>query len=654
MTMMTMAAVTEPSRSKVADPVAAVNSAATSGTETGEYNGQYGDHSDWSDTIVEFLNSTQDARMLSERCRDYYDGKQWTPEQVKALKARKQAPIVNNRIKTKLNGLLGLTSVRKGDPKAYPRNVDHDSESAEAVTDGLRFAADKCTLNATFLECADNFFCEGYTGVNIVTETAPNGDTDVVVDHIPWDRIFFDPFSRKHDFSDAGGKGFGIWMDEKDIIRTFPDADPDALSITTGQPGDTFEDRPKWYYNAGKRRRFLVLTHYRKVEGTWCLAIYTQSGFLIPPFPSPYVDEWGNPECPLEFEHAYIDRENNRYGEIASFLDLQDEINHRRSKALFLLSQRQTFGNRGAVKDITKAKRELAKPDGHLEVGQGEFNKDFGILPTGDMAQGQLDLLQEAKAEMDAGSFNAQLSGERQVGELSGVAIMRLQNAGMTDIIKLFENFGAFKLRVYKQMWCRIRQSWTAEKWVRVTDDENKLRWVGFNIDQTLRDQLQEIMDDESKPHAMRLGASAQMIMLEKQNPQALEQVVKTKNRPVELDMDIILDEAYDTANVSQEQLDAILKYGVQGGFDIIDLLEISNITGKDKLIEKINNRKQEAAKAQQDAPPDPQTTYLTAKAKEAEASAAGKAADAQQTQLETQILQQTGGTIPFKGNVSV
>lgn len=639
--------------SKVKDPVAAVNSAANGGTES-NYDGAYGDHCDWSDTVVEFLNNTQDARMLSERCRDYYDGRQWTPEQVQALKKRKQAPIVNNRIKIKLNGLLGLTSVRKGDPKAYPRNVEHDSQSAEACTDALRFAADKTVLNSTFLECADNFFCEGYTGVNVVTETAPNGDTDVVVDHIPWDRIFFDPFSRKHDFSDAGGKGFGIWMDEKDIVRTFPDANPDALSLIAGTAGDTFEDRPKWYYNAGKRRRFLVLTHYRKVDGVWCLAIYTQGGFLIEPAPSPYVDEWGIPNCPLEFEHAYIDRDNNRYGEIASFLDLQDEINHRRSKALFLLSQRQTFGNRGAVKDINKAKRELAKPDGHLEVGQGEFNKDFGILPTGDMAEGQFNLLQEAKAEMDAGSFNAQLSGERQVGELSGVAIMRLQNAGMTDIIKLFENFGSFKLRVYKQMWCRIRQSWTAEKWVRVTDDEDKLRWVGFNIDQTYGEQLQEIMDDESKPHAMRLGASAQMIALEKANPDMLNQVVKTKNRPAELDMDIILDEAYDTANVSQEQLDAILKYGIQGGLDIVDLLEISNITGKDKLIEKINNRKQEAAKAAQDAPPDPQAAYLTSKAKEADASAASKAADAQQTQLENAQLQAVPpGMVPFKGNVS-
>lgn len=159
-------------------------------------------------------------------------------------------------------------------------------------------------------------------------------------------------------------------------------------------------------------------------------------------------------------------------------------------------------------------------------------------------------------------------------------------------------------------------------------------------------------MDDTSKPRAMRLGASAQMIQLEQTNPQALEQIVQTKNNPAELDMDIVLDEQYDTANVSQEQLDAILKYGAQNAFDIIDLLELSNITDKDKLIEKIQNRKLEAAKTAQSTPPDPQATFLNAKADEAKASAATKAADAEQTQIENQLLQQTGA-VPFKGTVS-
>lgn len=626
--------------------------------------------------VDDFMMLTNDARALSERCRDYYDGKQWTPEQVAALKRRKQAPTVNNRIKVKHNGLLGLTSIRKGDPKAYPRNVDSDSDSSEAVTDGLRFAADKTMLNSTFLECADNFFCEGYTGVHVTVEQIPRGDVDVVVEHIPWDRIFFDPYSRKHDFADARGKGFGVWMDEDDVRLAFPDAPDDAFNVKSEAYDETFEDKPRWFTKSGKRNRVLVITHYIRKGEDWFLAIYTGSTFLLEPMPSPYTDEYGIPECPLEFEHAYVDRENNRYGELVSFLDLQDEINHRRSKALFLLSQRQTYGNRGAVTDIKKVKRELAKPDGHLEVGQGEYGKDFGILPTGDMSQGQLALLQEAKQEMDSQSYSAQLAGERQQGDLSGVALQRLQQSNITELIKLFENFSAFKLRVYRQMWHRIRQFWTEEKWIRVTDDEDKLRWVGFNVSMTMQKFLEQTMDDDSLPREMRLGASAQLIQLERTNPEGLQEVIEVKNRPTELDMDIILNESYDTINVSQEQLDAILKFGAQGQFDIIDLLEISNVTGKDRLIEKLENRRKEAAEAQAQGAgaPDPQMLFAQGQAMKDQADAAKKVAEAEeikvetlkkaaetketeanteQTQLENEIVRLNTG-MPYKGSINI
>lgn len=606
------------------------------------------------DVVREFLETTQEARALSERCRDYKDGKQWTDAQIKELKRRKQAPIVNNRIKVKHQGLLGLMSLRKADPKAYPRNQsDADNGAAEAATDGLRYVAERGRFTAASVKAADNFFCEGYCGVHICGEMNRRGEIDIVIDPIDWDRIFFDPYSTKPDFSDARDKGFMVWMDERDILAKFPDAAEsgalDGLDIDTDT---TFEDKPTWHRKAGRYTRHLVATHYFQRGDDWYLAIYTGSGFLMKPQPSPYTDEFGSTECPLEFQHAYIDRNGNRYGELASFLDLQDEINHRRSKALFLNSQRQTFGNRGSINDIKKAKRELAKPDGHLEVGQGEFGKDFGILPTGDMAQAQFELLQEAKSEIDAQSYNAQNAGARQQGDISGVAIKRLTDNGIIELNTLFDGLSDLQVRVHRQCWNRIRQYWDEEKWVRVTDDHKDLKFIGFNVPVTMKEYLQDIMDDDSKPAAMRLGASAQMIMYEQSQPDALEQVIMVQNKPAELDMDIILDQTFDSVNASQEQLDAIIEFGAASQFDIIDLLEISNITGKDKLIERLEKRRAEAAEAAQNGPPDPQAEYLSAKAREADANVEVKKQDATQTAIENERLQQTP-VVPFKGTVS-
>jgi hypothetical protein len=551
--------------------------------------------------VDEFITLTQDARSLSERCRDYVDGKQWTAEEAAKLRRRKQAPIVNNRIKVKHQGLLGLTVVRKSEPKAYPRN-QHDSGAAEAATDGLRYVADRAHFDGVKLEVVDDFFCEGYGGVEIGVEQTKKGDINITIERLPWDRIYYDAHSRKRDFSDARYKGYIIWFDEDDLLQMFPDANPDEIMQQLGSQGTTFDDRPLWGASELNRRRYMVAKHYYKYNGQWYYCIFTGAGFLKEPEVVPFVDEDGEPVCPMELASGYIDRENNRYSEISTFLDLQDEINHRRSKALFLLSQRQTYGNRGAVKDINKAKAELAKPDGHLEVDTGEYGKDFGVLPTGDMAQGQVDLLQEAKAEIDAQSYNAQLSGQRQAGDLSGIAIQRLQQSGVTELNGLFQSLTDWELRVYKQCWWRIRQFWTKEKWVRVTDSQKDLRWVGFNTAVTMQQYLQETMDNEALDLPLRLGASAQMIMLEQQNPQALQQVVEVRNQTAEMDMDIILDQSFDTINIQAEQLDALLKYGAANQMDIVDLIDLSNITGKDDLIERINKRKQDAAQAAQGA----------------------------------------------------
>ena len=49
----------------------------------------------------EFEDSTNEARALSEKARDYRDLKQWTGEQLEELKRRKQAPLVIPKIPAK-------------------------------------------------------------------------------------------------------------------------------------------------------------------------------------------------------------------------------------------------------------------------------------------------------------------------------------------------------------------------------------------------------------------------------------------------------------------------------------------------------------------------------------------------------------------------
>ena len=211
-------------------------------------------------------------------------------------------------------------------------------------------------------------------------------------------------------------------MDVETLIETFNIKKDEQDSIL--QDGgfmqsiyETFSDRPTWVDRKNKRVR--VCQHYFKKNGVWHVCHFMHDRFLVEPSPVKYVDEDGIPVNPIEAVSAYIDRENNRFGEVRYLIDLQDEINHRRSKYLFMLSNRQTIGRKGAIDDIPSMKRELSKPNGHVEY-KGEKG-DFDILGTNDMADAQYRLLQESIDQIGSKSFSAPLSGGTKA-DLSGKA----------------------------------------------------------------------------------------------------------------------------------------------------------------------------------------------------------------------------------------
>ena len=585
--------------------------------------------------VDRFLNDTEEARELAEKCRDYFDHKQLTEEEAAKIKARGQAPIVVNRVRPKIKGLVGLYGLRSSDPKAYPRTKKHE-KSSHAITDALRFVADNTGFQDLKLDVAEEFFIEGYSGADVNVNKKKNGEIEINIDHIPWDRIYYDPHSRKKDFSDARYMGMYMWMYADEAKEKFPDANIDELMAGNHRTDETTEDRPRWIDT--KQGRIRVAVHFYIHKSTWHMAIFTEGGWLMEPQESPYLDDEGDPTNPIELVSANVDRDNRRYGEVAGFLDQQDEINHRRSKFLFMNSSRQTFGRRGAVKDVKALKRELAKPNGHVEFDGEEFGKDFGLIPTNDMSRAQIDLYLDAKAEMDSVSFNAQLAGERQQGDLSGIAIEKLQSAGTVELNQDYTLLSAWEKRIYRQVWGRIKQHWTDEKWVRVTDDQNNLRWVGLNGQITAQEFLEEIINDESRPLTERRQAAATYQAFIQTNDPRLNEVVGVRNEVAELDVDIILEQSFDSVNIQQEQFRAIVQFAQGGDIDVLELIELSELRGKEELIEKIEARRQKAAEAAGNVA-DLEAQGEKAKMMKTLAEADEKQSSAMQKKIENQLL---------------
>ncbi|MCZ2917044.1 hypothetical protein NYY62_19130, partial [Acinetobacter baumannii] len=102
--------------------------------------------------------------------------------------------------------LRGFERRVRSDPKAFPRNPD-DEQGAEAATDCLRFVGDQNAFNQVRSQVYENFLIEGAGGVDVVVEQTPNDPRKIILRHVPWYQLFWDPHSARKDFSDAKYKG---------------------------------------------------------------------------------------------------------------------------------------------------------------------------------------------------------------------------------------------------------------------------------------------------------------------------------------------------------------------------------------------------------------------------------------------------------------
>lgn len=538
----------------------------------------------------EFENSTIEYRSDAETNRDYYDNKQYTDEDIRILKARKQPIITFNLIKRTIDSLLGLEQQSRTDPKALPRTPKHEKD-AEGCTDAIRYVIDNNDFDQIASEAFRSLLVEGVEGAEI--QVVEKKDSyEIKIYNVSWDRMFWDVHSRKLDFSDAKYKGVVIWMDYEDA-RAKKNWDQEAveMAITTmdSLSTDTHDDKPiKWNDNARKRIRVCLINFIE--DGVWHYAYFTKGANLTEPKPIEYMDEDDNPQCFLEFQSAYIDREGNRYSYTSALRSPQDEVNKRRSKALHLINVRQTFGNAMVGLDANQLKEEMAKPDGHVDMKNGKFGEDFGIIPTTDMAQGNFQLLQEAKDAFNVVGANTSVTGKED-RVMSGRAEMMRQQAGVRELSPVMDAHRHWKKRIYRQIWNRVRQYWNEERWIRVTDDEKNLKWVGLNRPETVRERLEqenpEILQ-EVDPNDPRLEQPAYPI--------------KLMNNIAELDVDILIEEAPDVATIQEEQFQLITQMyqanPQQVPFEAV--VELSSMRNKEAFLEKIKGDPQVQAEQAQ------------------------------------------------------
>lgn len=546
--------------------------------------------------------SSHAARREARDARRYYDGDQLTEAEREEIRRSGQMPGVFNRVRRKVDWLLGLELQGRTDPRAYPRSPKHQ-QGADAATDAIRFVADQQDWDKKRSRAWENMLIEGVGGVEIIHEfSPPMRQPEIKINVYPADRIFYDPHSVEADFSDARYMGAVIWSDADELARQYPDAAEAIItSVTDSGSGDDYGDKPAWrVWSDPKRRRVrVVLMHYRE-GGRWHWVQFVRGG-IIEHGASEYVDEQGRSLCPMELVSAYVGHDGERYGVVRDMFAVQDEINVRRRRGVALLNERQTVAVRGVV-EARALKSALRDPRGHIELDPAAAEaaaavglRPFEILPTGDMAAGNLQMLQEAKSEIDLMGANSGLAG-KDAGSQSGRAIMARQQGGLIEIAPLTERLSDFTRRVYRQIWMRIRQFWRAETWVRVTDDDRNMRFVGLNRQITLADRLAQIPPEQAQAFAALHGITP--------GDPRLQAVVDVENNVEEMDVDILIEEAPDAVTLESETFQQIVNIAtsVPGAVPPDVLIEMApglRRDVKDKLMERLEQQQQAAQQGQ-------------------------------------------------------
>jgi hypothetical protein len=548
---------------------------------------------DWADEHARLVtmfeeseDATRDNSQKAERDVDYYDGKQWTEDQARTLRKRGQAALMDNHIKPKIRFLQGLEQSKRTEPKASPRtpNAEQDSNSC---TDALRFVCDQNKFNKIRSKVFKDILAAGWGGYEVTAEQRPGRENPVIIiRRCPWDRMGWDPYSAEDTFEDCAHRFLVRWMDRSEAIAEYGDQAGQVFdeTVTFGNVGGMFDDKPKqtaWISRSNGRWRVRVVQlYYRHFETDQiCFAEFTRGG-LLNYGPSPWLDEYGQPEDPYAWGSANVDRDNNRYGEIRQLIDLQDGINHRTSKFQHQISTRQTFRTETALGSMSalELRRQLARPDGDIVLAPGiEFGKQFGIIPTMDMAERQFELLQQHEQRFASSGPNVSMMGKGS-NDQSGRAILANQQGGSMEAQPVFDTLHEMDLQLYRKVWNRIRQFWTAEQWVRVTDDMQNLRWVGLNV---------PMQDEMGNP------------VIDPQTGQP-----KMQNQLSQLDVDIELDEAPSMGTMQDEEFGKMTELAkVVPSLQQLPAqawLEMSNLRSKGKISKIIQQAQQPSPEQQQ------------------------------------------------------
>jgi hypothetical protein len=214
---------------------------------------------------------------------------------------------------------------------------------------------------------------------------------------------------------------------------------------------------------------------YDAVKMKVWVAIFCNKG-LLQDTPSPYRHDkfpftpiWG-------FKR---DRDNMPYGVIRNMRDPQEDLNKRRSKALYILSTNRVIADEDAVEDWDELEEQVARPDGIIKKLRGS---EIEIQNDTTLAREHVNLMIQDQQFLEQSSGVTEENRGEVTNAISGTAINLRQAQGSVVTADLFDNL-RYALQCHgEKKLSLIEQFYSEPKQIRITNDRGTADYMNINM----------------------------------------------------------------------------------------------------------------------------------------------------------------------------
>lgn len=499
---------------------------------------------------------------------DFYDNIQYRDEDIRELEDRGQKPLVYNVIATTVNWVLGTERRGRSDFRVLPRRKE-DSKPAERKSQILKYLSD---CNRTTFHRSRAFADAVKVGVGWLEDCYDDeeGNEPLVSRYENWRNMLWDSAAQQLDLSDGRYQFRSKWVDLDIAQAIFPNRarllDMSARSteplLPSGMYGDEAMDHAELELerigstarlpNRFERRRLRIIEgwfrrpenvdrvsggmfggelfdphsrgHKAEIEARAAevvkrqtmrmnVALFTTDGLLwMGPSPYrhnrfPFTPIWGNRRG----------RDGMPYGLIRGLRGMQEDINKRASKALYILSSSKTVVEEGAVDDHDELAEEISRPDAYAVVKTGFIEK----IKTGlgqELHQAHLQIMERSIAMIQQASGVTDENLGRKTNATAGIAIERRQTQGAMATTHFFDNLRlAYQVQGEKQL-SNVEQFMSEEKQFRITNLRGKPEYVtvnnGLPENDIARCKADYVISEADWRASMREAAAAELMDL--------------------------------------------------------------------------------------------------------------------------------------------